>query len=79
MKCWECGFSTLKIVSKNCQDMENYKACSILRSVKIVMLMTIFINKDYYGYIDADVKPLMGNGSYKIPSRAWKIGFEFWF
>ena len=40
--------------------MENYKACSILRSVKIVMLMTIFINKDYYGYIDADVKPLSG-------------------
>ena len=61
MKCWECGFSTLRIVSKNCQNMEIYRVCSIFTKCENCNAHDdFFINKDYYGYIDADAKPLSG-------------------
>ena len=61
MKCWECGFSTLKIVSKSCQDTKNYKICSIFTKCENCGgVDDFFINKDYYGYIDTQAKPLSG-------------------
>ncbi|RIM32755.1 hypothetical protein BUY35_00260 [Staphylococcus cohnii] len=61
-KCNECGYTTSKIVSKSCQDNENYKICNV--SVKCDACEArddFFINKDYYGYIDARAKPLNGD------------------
>ena len=61
MECWECGFSTLKIISKDCQDMKNYKACLIFTKCENCNAHDdFFINKDYYGYIDVEAKPLSG-------------------
>lgn len=64
MKCWQCHNEKMKIVSKQCQDMSEYKACIIyVKCPECDERDDFFINKDYYGYIDADAKPL--NGEWK--------------
>lgn len=61
MKCWHCNNEKMKIISKSCQSMGDYKACIItVKCSKCGEFDDFFINKDYYGYIDSDAKPLKG-------------------
>jgi len=54
----------MEIISKQCQNMSEYKACIIyVKCLECDERDDFFINKDYYGYIDADTKPL--NGEWK--------------
>lgn len=61
MKCWECNSETMVIASKSCQNLGEYKSCIIhVKCMKCNGTDDFFINKDYYGYIDSDAKPLSG-------------------
>lgn len=61
MECWECYNEKMQIISKSCQNMDEYKACVIqVKCTKCGGFDDFFINKDYYGYIDSDAKPLKG-------------------
>ncbi len=66
MTCWVCANSVMTIVRKSCQNInDEYKACMIVTECeKCSARDDFFINKDYYGYIDSDAKPLKGD---------WKI------
>lgn len=49
------------ITSKSCQNMGDYKSCMIqVECTKCGSVDDFFVNKDYYGYIDSDAKPLKG-------------------
>lgn len=61
MECLDCYSPTVRIKSKSCQDLENYRSCIIFTKCENCgRVDDFFINKDYYGYIDAQAEPLRG-------------------
>lgn len=66
MKCGECSNNRMVIYSKNCSPVSNsnikYNACIIwVQCNSCGAVDDFFINKDYYGYIDVNAKPLKGD------------------
>lgn len=62
MECNECGHTTSKIVSKQRQDNNDYKICTVIVKCDACEARDdFFVNKDYYGYIDGQAKPLNGD------------------
>lgn len=61
MECWDCNNDKMVITSKSCQNIGDYKSCLIyVKCLACGQFDDFFINKDYYGYIDSDAKPLKG-------------------